>query len=69
MFDMLRAGLFGRRHSMCGTQSHITLQKLTKFTYEQFIKKSPAQIAGSLEIFRGYLAIIQQLFSIYLAAI
>jgi hypothetical protein len=54
---------------MCGTQSHITLQKLTKFTYEQFIKKSPAQIAGSLEIFRGYLAIIQQLFSIYLAAI
>jgi len=54
---------------MCGTQSHITLQKLTKFTYEQFIKKSPAQIAGSLEIFSGYLAIIQQLFSIYLAAI
>ena len=25
MFDMLWAGLFGRRHSMCGTQSHITL--------------------------------------------
>ena len=25
MFDMLRAGLFGGRHSMCGIQSHITL--------------------------------------------
>ena len=44
MFDMLRAGLFGRRHSMCGTQSHITL---TKFPTNDSLQKSPARIAGS----------------------
>ena len=29
---------------MCGTQSHITLQILTKFTYERFIKKVPVKL-------------------------
>ena len=35
---------------MCGTQSHITLQILTKFTYERFIKKSTCKITGTRKL-------------------